>query len=357
MSEKKAINIGAHRIGPGRPVFVVAELSANHMRSFSLAVKTIRAAKKAGADAVKMQTYTPDDMTIDSGRKYFRIRHKTLWDGQTLYELYKRAYTPWEWYPRLKKAAVETGITLFSTPFTKAGADFLQAAGVPAYKIASFEITDVPFIEHVAAKGKPVIISTGIAARSEIAGAVAACRRKGNDKIVLLKCASVYPAPPEDANLAMIPRLTKDFGCLSGLSDHSRGIASAIASVPLGASVIEKHFILDKKLKGPDSVFSADPGEFRAMADAVRIASAAIGRAGYALSPQAAKNRVFSRSLFIVKDMKKGAVMTDENVRSIRPGHGMKPVFLRSVLGRRVTRDVKRGTPLSRELVGRKNGS
>jgi len=334
-----------------KKVLIVAELSANHNQDLELAKETIYAIKESGADAVKLQTYTPDTMTIDSNKEYFRIRQGTLWDGKTFYELYKEAYTPWEWHYELKELAEKLGLVFFSTPFDKTAVDFLEELGVPAYKIASFEITDIPLIEYVASKGKPVIISTGIATLSDIEEAVSACRRAGNDKIVLLKCVSAYPAPLEDVNLRTIPNMAETFGCTVGLSDHTPGISVPIAAVALGAKVIEKHFILSKDINSPDREFSLTPEEFGEMVKAIRDVEKALGKVSYELTEKMKKGREFARSLFVVKDMKKGEVFTEENVRSIRPGYGLHPKFLKDILGRRARKDIEKGTPLSWDLV------
>ncbi len=330
--------------------FIIAELSANHLQKFELAVDTIKAAKEAGADAIKLQTYTPDTITIDSDNEYFKIKG-TLWEGKTLYNLYKEAYTPWEWQPKLQKLAEELSLIFFSSPFDKTAVDFLEGLNVPAYKIASFEITDIPLIEYVASKGKPVIMSTGIATLADIEEAVNACKRMGNEQIILLKCTSDYPAPIEEANLLTIPNMADTFGTIVGLSDHTLGSSVAIASVALGAKVIEKHFILDRDLGGPDAVFSMEPEEFKEMVKSVRDVEKALGKVSYELSEKVEKSKVFARSLFVVKDMKEGECITEENVRSIRPGYGMHPKYFKEVIGKKIRKDVKKGTPLSWDLI------
>jgi len=345
-----SIKIGRRRIGGEGPVFVVAELSANHAHKLEVALKTVRAAKRAGADAIKIQTYTPDTLTIDSAKKYFRIQG-TLWDGRTLYDLYKEAYTPWEWHYKIKQAALEEGLTFFSTPFDRTAVDFLEELGVPAYKIASFEMTDIPLLEYVAARKKPVIMSTGISPLAEIGEAVAACRKTGNGELVLLKCTSSYPAPFEEMNLLTIPDMAKRFGCAAGLSDHSAGITAAVAAAALGAKVIEKHFILDRKIGGPDAAFSLEPAEFSLMVKSVREAEAALGKVNYKLSGRVKKNRIFARSLFAVGDIEKGEVITEKNVRSIRPSYGLAPKYLPRILGRRAARRIAKGTPFKMEFV------
>jgi len=345
------LKISSKKIGENYPVFIIAELSANHLQKFDNAVKLIKAAKEAGADAVKLQTYTPDTITIDCDNEYFQIKQGTLWDGKILYQLYKEAYTPWEWQPKLKEIAESEGLIFFSSVFDKSAVDFLEEIDVPAYKIASFEITDIPLIEYVASKGKPVIISTGIATLSDIEEAVNACKRMGNNQIALLKCTSAYPAPLEEINLRTIPNMAATFKTVVGLSDHTLGISVPIASVALGACIIEKHLTLDRSLGGPDAAFSLEPEEFRAMVKAVREIEKALGEVSYELSERIKRSREFSRSLFVVKDMKAGEVFTEENVRSIRPGYGLHPKFLNKVLGRRAACDIKAGTPLEWGMI------
>ena len=345
------VNIAERKIGKSHPAFIVAELSANHLQKFDHAVKLIKAAKDAGADAVKLQTYTPDTITIDCDNEYFQIKQGTIWDGKTLYELYKEAYTPWEWQPELKEIAEELGLIFFSTPFDKTAVDFLEEINIPCYKIASFEITDIPLIEYVASKGKPVIISTGIATLTDIQEAVNACKRMGNSQIALLKCTSAYPAPLEEVNLKTIPDMAEKFKIVIGLSDHTLGISVPVASVALGAKIIEKHFTLSRSLGGPDAAFSLEPEEFKAMVKAVREVEKALGDVCYELTEKMRKNRQFSRSLFIINNIKAGEVFTEKNVRSIRPGYGLHPRYLKKILGRRATQDIKRGTPLKWSLV------
>ncbi|ODS35509.1 pseudaminic acid synthase [Candidatus Altiarchaeales archaeon WOR_SM1_SCG] len=346
----KKIKIKNKFIGEQEPCFIIAELSANHLRKFELAVDTIKAAKKSGADAIKLQTYTPDTITIDSDNEYFKIKG-TLWDGKTLYDLYKEAYTPWEWQQKLQKIAEDLGLIFFSSPFDKTAVDFLEGLNVPAYKVASFEITDIPLIEYIASKGKPIIISTGIATLADIEEAVNACKRMGNEQIILLKCTSAYPAPIEEANLLTIPNMVDTFGTIVGLSDHTLGSSVAIASVALGAKVIEKHFILYRDLGGPDAAFSMEPEEFKEMVKSVRDVEKALGKVSYELSEKVKKSKVFARSLFVVKDMKEGELITGENVRSIRPGYGMHPKYLTEIIGKKTRKDVKKGTPLSWDLI------
>lgn len=345
------IKIDNRTIGEGCPVFIIAELSANHNQDFDVAVKTIEAIKASGADAVKLQTYTPDTITIDCGNEYFQIRQGTLWDGKTLYQLYKEAYTPWEWQPKLKEIAEDLGLICFSSPFDKSAVDFLEDLKVPAYKIASFEITDIPLIEYTASKVKPVIISTGIATLEDIEEAINACKRMGNNQIALLKCTSAYPAPLEEMNLRTIPDMAERFKTVVGLSDHTSGISVPAAAVALGAKIIEKHFIVDRKIGGPDAAFSLEPMEFKAMVDAVRGVEKAMGKVSYELTEKTKKSKEFSRSLFIIKDIKAGEALTGENVSSIRPGFGLHPKFLKDILGKKAKTDIKRGTPLSRPLI------
>jgi pseudaminic acid synthase len=327
-------------------IFIVAELSANHNHDINIALKTIKAAKESGADAIKLQTYTADTMTIDCDNEYFKINQGTLWDGMTLYELYKQAYTPWEWHRELFDYAHDIGIEIFSTPFDKTAVDFLETLNNPIYKIASFEITDIPLIEYTASKMKPMIISTGIATFNEITDAVEACRYSGNNDITLLKCTSAYPAPLEEANLLTIPDMKMKFNVNVGLSDHTMGTISAITAVALGAEIIEKHFILERKIDGPDAAFSMEPTELQEMIGQIRMVEQVLGMVSYELSEKMQINRKFSRSLFAVKDIQKGDIFTEENVRSIRPGDGMSPKYLKALLGEKVVRSISRGNPI-----------
>jgi len=340
------LEIGDKNIGNTHPVFIIAELSANHLQNFNLAVDTIKSMKASGADAVKLQTYTPDTITIDSNNECFQIDQGTLWDGKTFYQLYQEAYTPWEWQPKLKEIAEELGLIFFSSPFDRTSVDFLEEMNVSAYKVASFEITDIPLIEYIASKGKPVIISTGIATLADIEEAVNACKKMGNNQIALLKCTSAYPAPLEEVNLRTIPNLADTFNTVVGLSDHTLGISAPIASVALGAKIIEKHFILDRNMGGPDAAFSMEPDEFRSMVDAVRDVEKALGTVNYDLTEKTKKSRDFSRSLFIVNDIKAGDSFTEDNVRSIRPGFGLHPKYLKQIIGKNARKDIKKGTPL-----------
>lgn len=331
---------------------VVAELSANHRQQLDTARETIRAIAKTGADAVKLQTYTPDTLTLDSdGAPFTKATKGTIWEGRNLHDLYAEAYTPWEWHAELKELIESLGMAFFSTPFDPSAVDFLEDLGVPMYKIASFEITDIPLIEYAAAKGKPMVISTGIADAGDIQLAVDACRRVGNDDITLLQCTSSYPAPVELANLRMIPNLAETFGVKSGLSDHTPGSAVAVGAVALGATMVEKHLILDRNLGGPDASFSMEPGEFKQMVGDIRIVEKALGKVDYSLTEKKSSARKLSRSLFVVKDTPAGAELTPDNLRSVRPGDGMHPKHLSEVLGLRAGRDLKRGEPLKWEMI------
>jgi pseudaminic acid synthase len=336
-------------------VFVIAEVSANHGGDLDLAKDTIRAIAKTGADAVKLQTYTADTLTIDhTGPEFRAATEGTIWKGRTLYDLYREAYTPWEWHAELQELAHSLGLEFFSSPFDLSAVDFLESLDVPLYKIASFEITDIPLIEYTAAKGKPMIISTGIADASDIQSAVDACRCMDNDDITLLQCTSSYPAPVELANLRMIPNLAETFNVKSGLSDHTPGSAVAIAAVALGATMVEKHFILDRDLGGPDSSFSMELQEFARMVSEIRIVEKALGRVDYSLTDKKQASRKLARSLFVVEDIPAGASLTSQNVRSIRPGDGMPPRYLTTVIGRQAARDLKRGEPLKWEMITEK---
>jgi pseudaminic acid synthase len=345
------MKIASREIGGNNSVFIIAELSANHNQSYALAVKTLKAAKKAGADAIKLQTFTPDTITMSSDKKYFKIQHGTLWDGKTLYSLYKQAYMPWEWQPKLKKLADELDLILFSSPFDPSAVDFLEKMKVPAYKVASLEITDIPLIEYIASKGKPVILSTGISTLSDIKEAVHACRRKGNNEVILLKCVSAYPAPFEEMNLLTIPDLEKKFKTIVGLSDHTLGISVPIAAVAFGACVIEKHFILDRRIASPDAKFSLEPREFKQMVTSIREIEKARGKVTYTLSDRVKQTRKFRRSLFVVQDIKKGEIFTKKNVKSIRPGDGLAPKYISKVLRKTAKQDITKGTPLTWKLL------
>lgn len=343
---QQAFNIADFTLSPKGRVFIVAELSANHNGSLETALATIVAAKRAGADAIKLQTYTPDTITLNARTDDFRLKQGTIWDGRYLYELYQEAYTPWEWHPRLFEAARDAGLICFSSPFDHTAVDLLEQLDAPAYKIASFEITDIPLIRYVASKGKPVIISTGIAEEEDIRLAIETCRAEGNHQLILLKCTSSYPAPIEEANLLSIPDLASRFGVISGLSDHTMGIVAPVVATALGARFIEKHFILDRSIGGPDASFSLDEGEFTAMVKAVRQAEAALGEISYTLTAKQRKGREFSRSLYVSEDIAKDEVFTKQNLRSVRPGFGLHPRHYTEVLGKKAAADFTKGHPL-----------
>jgi pseudaminic acid synthase len=349
--ESRHIQICDCRIGPGQPAYIIAELSANHHQDFERAARLIDAAKDAGANAIKLQTYTPDTITIRSDRREFRIDGGTLWDGRSLYELYGEAFTPWEWQPKLKQMANDAGLTLFSSPFDETAVDFLEQMDVPAYKVASFELVDLPLIQKMARTGKPLIMSTGMATVEEIEEALATARQAGATEIALLKCTSAYPSPADEMNLRTIPELARKFRVPAGLSDHTLGIAVPVAAAALGACIIEKHLTLSRADHGPDSAFSLEPDEFRTMVDAVRFAEKALGSAHFGASAREQASLTFRRSLFVVEDMKTGETFTSKNVRSIRPAHGLHTRHLPAILGRRAVCDVERGTPLSWDLV------
>ena len=338
-------------IGENLPTFIIAEVSANHGHSLEKAIALIKEAKKAGADAVKFQTYTADSLTIDVKNKHFMIKHPK-WGGQSLHELYKRAYTPWKWFKKLKKTADEIGIIFLSTAYDKISVDFLEDIGVPFHKIASFELVDLPLIEYVARTKKPLMMSTGMAKITEIKDAMRTAKKEGVKDIVLLKCASSYPAKPDEMNLRTITHMEKSFNCPIGLSDHTLGIGVSIAAVGLGARVIEKHFTLSRKIKTPDSFFSIEPRELRSLIENVRIVEKALSnKVRYGLTKGESKNLIFRRSLFVVEDVKKGESFTEENVRSIRPSNGLKPKYLKKVIGRKAKKNIKKGTPVSLNFV------
>jgi len=332
-------------------LFIIAELSANHGYNIEIAKETIKAAKRAGADAIKLQTYTPDTMTIDCKKSDFILNQGTIWDGKSFYDLYKEAYTPWEWHEELFKTAKKEGLICFSSPFDKTAIDFLEKLNTPIYKIASFEITDIPLIEYAASKGKPMIISTGVAALEDIELAIDACKRMGNNQIVLLKCTSSYPAPIEEANLLMIPDIAKRFNVVSGLSDHTLGITVPVTATALGAKVIEKHFILDKSIGGPDASFSLDESEFKAMVEAIRNTEKSLGKIDYTLSEKAKKSRELSRSLYVISDINEGDIITEENVRSIRPGYGLAPKYLKEILGKKAMKSAEKGDRFTMDII------
>ncbi len=348
---QKNIKIGNHLLSDEEPTYIVAEMSANHNMDFNRAKEIIRAAAEAGADAVKIQTYTPDTITIDCDDSCFMTQSK-LWEGMTLYELYQKAYTPWEWQKELMEYAVELGIDFFSSPFDLSAVDFLEQLDVPAYKLASFEINDIPLIRKIARTGKPVIISTGIAFLEDIELAVNTCREEGNDNIILLKCISAYPSPYEQMNLKVIPNMAQVFECMTGLSDHSLGTETAIASVALGAKMIEKHLTLKREDGGPDSSFSMEKEEFAQMVRQIRNTEKALGRITYELTPKQIENRTGSRSLFVVEDIKAGEKFTEKNVKSIRPGIGMHTKHYSEVLGKAAICDLEKGTPMDWKYLG-----
>lgn len=344
------MKIGNIEINHNSAVFIIAELSANHNGSLETAIQTIKAAKKAGADCIKLQTYTSDTMTIDSDKDDFVIKG-TIWNGQNLYQLYQEAYTPWEWHEALFKAAAEEGLICFSSPFDKTAVDFLETLNVPAYKIASFEINDIPLIEYVASKGKPIILSTGIAQEEDIELALDACHRMGNHDVALLKCTSSYPAPIEEANMCMVKDLAERYKVISGLSDHTLGSTVPIVATVFGAKIIEKHFIIDRAIGGPDASFSMNEEEFTAMVKAVREAEKAIGVVDYHLTEKQAKGKDFSRSLYIAEDIQAGEILTEKNLRSVRPGFGLHPKYYNQVLGKKVNTTVEKGTRFSLNLI------
>lgn len=340
------MKIGNFLLNENSNVFIIAELSANHNGSIETAIETIRAAKRAGANCIKLQTYTPDTMTIDSDKDDFVIKG-TIWNGKNLHKLYQEAYTPWEWHEQLFSVAKEEEIECFSSPFDNTAVDFLEKLNTPAYKIASFEITDIPLIEYVASKGKPVIISTGIAELTDIELAIDACKRMGNEDIALLKCTSSYPAPIDEANLVMINDFSGRFGLLSGLSDHTMGAVAPLVATVMGAKIIEKHFILDRAIGGPDASFSMNEKEFTHMVKSIRDAESAIGVVDYSLTEKQKKGKDFSRSIYVVKDVKSGDIVTEDNIKSIRPGFGLHPKYFKSLIGKSFSKNVSRGSRLS----------
>lgn len=345
------MKIGNYLIDSKSSCFIIAELSANHNGSLDIAIETIRAAKRSGADAIKLQTYTPETMTIDFDNSYFQINAGTLWDGKTLFELYGEAYTPWEWHETLFKIAKEEDLICFSSPFDLSAVDFLEKFDVPAYKIASFEIQDIPLIEYAASKMKPIIISTGIANLEDIQLAVDTCRKVGNDEIILLKCTSSYPAPLELANLTTMQDIKARFDVEVGFSDHTYGVLAPAVATTLGAKVIEKHFILNKSIGGPDADFSLDEKEFKEMVETVRDTEKLLGTINYDVSKKVEKNRKFARSLFIVEDVKKGETLTEKNIRCIRPGYGLHPKYYKEIIGKTFKKDFSKGEPLSLEML------
>ncbi len=347
------IQIRRDRIGPGFPTYIMAELSANHNQDFEKAVKIVYAAKEAGANAIKLQTYTPDTITLACDREEFRVSGGTLWDGRTLHDLYAEAHMPWEWQPKLKQLAEQLGMECFSTAFDPIAVDFLEKMNVPAHKVASFEIVDLPLIQKMARTGKPLIISTGMASEEEIAEALQCARQAGAKEIALLKCTSAYPAPAEEMNLRTIPEMARRFGVPVGLSDHTLGIVASVVAVALGACILEKHLTLSRSIPGPDSAFSLEPQEFKSMVEAVRTAEKALGGVHFGASDKERSSLAHRRSLFVVQDVRQGEEFTTDNVRSIRPGNGLHPRHLEEVLGKRAAKGIKRGTRLRWECVVR----
>lgn len=345
------MKIGTKSISNESPVFIIAELSANHNGSLDNALATIKAAKRAGADAIKLQTYTADTITLDVRSDDFKLSQGTIWDGKYLYDLYKEAYTPWEWHEKLFKAAAEEGLVCFSSPFDPTAVDLLESLNAPAYKIASFEITDIPLIKLVASKGKPVIISTGIAELQDIELAIDACRRMHNNSIALLKCTSSYPAPIEEANMVMVKDMAERFGVITGLSDHTIGSTVPIVATCMGAKIIEKHFILDRSIGGPDASFSMNEQEFTAMVKAVREAESALGVVNYDLTDKQKTGKNFCRSLYAVRDINEGDIITEAHIRSIRPGYGLHPMYLSEIIGKKSKQSLKKGDRVSFELI------
>lgn len=344
------IVINKRTIGEGMPAYIIAEMSANHAGSIAHAREIIHAAKEAGADCVKIQTYTADTMTIDCDKKYFQIEDGT-WKGENLYHLYEKAYTPWEWQEELKEEAEKIGLDFFSSAFDKTSVDFLESIGIGFYKIASFELVDIPLIRYVASKGKPMVISTGMGTLEEIREAVETVRAAGNDQIALLRCASAYPAISDNMNLAAMKELKNIFHVPVGLSDHSMGSVGAVTAVAMGGSIIEKHFCLDRKIENPDSGFSMEPAEFAAMVRDVRASEKAVGKVCFGATESEKSNLSFRRSIFVVKDIKEGEPLTDQNIRVIRPSDGLAPKYYDQVLGKRAARDLERGTPLRMDMI------
>lgn len=348
----KRIQIGGKWVGEGEKTYIVAEMSANHLQDYDRAEAIIRAAAEAGADAVKLQTYTPDTISLNCDNDYFiRVNQGTIWEGTSEYKLYQEAYTPWEWQPKLKTYAENLGLACFSSPFDEAAVDFMQEMDMTAYKVASFEINDIPLIRKIARIGKPVIIATGVAYLADIERAVAACKEEGNEQVILLKCTSAYPTPYEDMNIRVIPHMAETFDCLTGLSDHSMGSAVAVAATALGARMVEKHLTLSRADGGPDAAFSMEPAEFARMAEEIRIVEKAVGKVTYELTDGQKHSREDMRSLFAVEDIRAGETFTVENVRSIRPAFGLAPMHYEEVLGQRAKTDIARGTPLTWEHI------
>ncbi len=348
---QKQITIGNRYVGGNAPTFIVAEVSANHLQDFERAKAIIKAAADAGADAVKLQTYTADTITLDCDNDYFQITQGTIWDGTTLHKLYQEAFTPWEWQPELLKYANELGMECFSSPFDPTAVDFMEEMNMPAYKIASFEINDIPLIRKIAKLGKPMIFATGIAYLEDIERALQVCKEEGNEQVILLKCTSQYPSPYESMNLKVIPNMAEVFDCVTGLSDHSMGCTVAVASVALGAKMVEKHLTLSRADGGPDAEFSMEPAEFKQMVDEIRIVEKALGKVTYELTEQQVRSREDGRSLFVVKDVKEGEIFTEDNVRSIRPNFGLHTMYYEDILGKKAKKDIAKGTPLAWNLI------
>jgi pseudaminic acid synthase len=345
------LHIGQRVIGQGEPCYIIAEMSANHNQSFDTAAELVHAARESGADAIKLQTYTPDTLTINCSNEHFRVGKGTIWEGRNLYQLYSEASTPWEWQPKLAKLAKDLGMDCFSTPFDASSVEFLEKMNVPAHKIASFELIDLGLVRRIAGTGKPIIMSTGMATLGEIDEAVRALRKAGCKQLALLKCTSAYPSRPEDMNLKTIPHMGRAFGVPTGLSDHTLGIAVPVAAVALGACIIEKHFTLARAMGGPDAAFSLEPAEFKAMVEAVRLAERALGNVQYEPTEREVASRVFRRSLFVVESISAGEQFTERNVRSIRPGFGLPPKNMDVIIGKRAARDIERGTPLAWDMI------
>ena len=347
----KNFKIGQRNISTTSPTFIVAEISANHNQDYSRAVEIIHAAKEAGADAVKLQTYTADTITIDCDDECFQINEGTIWDGTTLYKLYQEAYTPWEWQPKLMEEANKLGLECFSSPFDFSSVDFLEEMKVPAYKIASYEINDIPLIRKIAKLHKPMIFATGIAYPEDIQRALSVCKEEGNEDVILLKCVSSYPTPYEAVNLRVIPTLAKTYDCLAGISDHTMGSIVSAGAIPLGAKMVEKHMTLRRADGGPDSAFSMEPEEFKKMVDEIRILEKALGSSEYVLTDTQKLEHEGSRSLFVVKDIAPGEILTPDNIRSIRPGNGLHTMYYEEILGKKAKGFLKKGTPLAWELI------
>ncbi|MBQ8877101.1 MAG: pseudaminic acid synthase [Lachnospiraceae bacterium] len=347
----KNFKIGQRCISETSPTFIVAEISANHNQDYSRAVEIIHAAKEAGADAVKLQTYTADTITIDCDDECFQINEGTIWDGTTLYKLYQEAYTPWEWQPKLMEEANKLGLECFSSPFDFSSVDFLEEMKVPAYKIASYEINDIPLIRKIAKLHKPMIFATGIAYPEDIQRALSVCKEEGNEDVILLKCVSSYPTPYEAVNLRVIPTLAKTYDCLAGISDHTMGSIVSAGAIPLGAKMVEKHMTLRRADGGPDSAFSMEPEEFKKMVDEIRILEKALGSSEYVLTDTQKLEHEGSRSLFVVKDIAPGEILTPDNIRSIRPGNGLHTMYYEEILGKKAKGFLKKGTPLAWELI------